>query len=53
MNRAEARIKNFQNSKTRFMGMDSHISFWLQDAVASDEIKFSKSMGRKKKKSKK
>ena len=50
MNRAETRIKNFQNSKTRFMGVDSNIPFWIRNEVESDEIKFSKSIGRKKKK---
>ena len=53
MNRAEARIKNFQNSKTRFVGVDSNIPSWIRNEVVSDEMKFSRNIGRKRKKNKK
>ena len=53
MNRAEARIKNFQNSSTQIKASNDmsvgNSSFWSELKSNMDESKLARKLGRKKK----
>lgn len=50
MNRAEARIKKFQNSTTQLAGRNNPSIYWWKDGVVQDEMEIANKLGRKKKK---